>query len=77
MSTKLGSELSRQQRTGDENVIEGDLILNRAGCFVATENEKNVNNNMSETEKKIATDWAGRKRTTHALIQVIKDRGKL
>ena len=29
---------SGQQRTGDENVNEVDLILNRAGYFVATEN---------------------------------------
>ena len=31
---------SGQQRTGDENVSEVDLILNRAGYFVATEDEK-------------------------------------
>ena len=31
---------SGQQRTGDEKVNEVDLILNRAGYFVATENEK-------------------------------------
>ena len=31
---------SGQQRTGDENVSEVDLILNRARYFVATEDEK-------------------------------------
>ena len=31
---------SGQQRTGDENVSEVDLILSRARYFVATEDEK-------------------------------------
>ena len=57
---------SGQLRTGDENVNEVDLILNRAGYFVTTDNEK-----MSMTICPMA------ERATHARIQVIEDHGKL
>lgn len=55
---------SRQQRTGDENVNEVDLILNRAGYFVATENEKISMTICPRHRKKLTTDWAGRKSNT-------------
>jgi len=57
-------ESSGQQRTGDENVNEVDLILNRAGYFVATKNEK-----MSMTIcPRLQTGLA--ERATHTRIQV-------
>jgi len=65
---------SGQQRTGDENVNEVDLILNRAGYFVATENEK-ISMTVCPRKNQLQTGLA--ERATHARIQVIEDRGKL
>lgn len=55
---------SRQQRTGDEKVNEVDLILNRAGYFVVTDNEKLSMTICPRHRKKLTTDWAGRKSNT-------------
>ena len=55
---------SGQQRTGDENVSEVDLILNRVGYFVATEDEKMSMTICPSHGKKLTTDWAGRKSNT-------------
>ena len=55
---------SGQQRTGDEDVNEVDLILNRAGYFVTTENEKISMTICPRHRKKLTTDWAGRKSST-------------
>jgi len=55
---------SGQQRTGDENVNEVELILNGAGYFVATENEKISMTICPRQRKKLTTDWAGRKSNT-------------
>ena len=55
---------SGQQRTGDENVNEVDLILNRAGYFVATENEKISMTICPRHRRKLTTDCAGRKSNT-------------
>ena len=55
---------SGQQRTGDENVSEVDLILNRAGYFIATEDEKMSMTICPSHRKLLTTDWAGRKSNT-------------
>ena len=55
---------SGQLRTGDENVNEVDLILNRAGYFVTTDNEKMSMTICPRHRKKLTTDWAGRKSNT-------------
>ena len=55
---------SGQLRTGDENVSEVDRILNRAGYFVATEDEKMSMTICPSHRKKLTTDWAGRKSNT-------------
>jgi len=55
---------SGPQRTGDKKVHEVDLILNRAGYFVATENEKISMTIYPRHRKKLTIDWAGRKSNT-------------
>ena len=55
---------SRQQRTEDKKVDEVDLILNRAGYFVVTDNEKLSMTVCPRHRKKLTTDWAGRKSNT-------------
>ena len=52
---------SGQQQTGDEDINEVDLILNRVGYFVTTENEKISLTICPRHRKKLTTDWAGRK----------------
>ena len=47
---------SGQQRSGDENVNEVDLILNRAGHFVATIEEKIAMKICLRHRKKLTTD---------------------
>lgn len=55
---------SGQQRSSDENVNEVDLILNRAGHFVATDEEKSSMTICPRHRKKLTIDWAGRKSNT-------------
>ena len=55
---------SGQLRTGDENVNEVHLILNRAGYFVTTDNEEMSMTICPRHRKKLTTDWAGRKSNT-------------
>ena len=53
-----------QQRSEDEKINEVDLILNRAGQFVATDDEKISMTICPRHRKKLTTDWAGRKSNT-------------
>lgn len=55
---------SGQQRSEDENDNEVGLILNRAGYFVVTDEEKIVMTICPRHRKKLTTDWAGRKSNT-------------
>ena len=55
---------SGQQRSEDEKINEVDLILNRAGQFVATDDEKISTTICPRHRKKLITDWAGRKSNT-------------
>ena len=60
----LGVSSGRQQSAERENINEIGLILNRAGQFVATENEKISMTICPKHRKKLTTDWAGRKSNT-------------
>ena len=55
---------SGQQRSEDEKISEVDLILNRAGQFVATDEEKISMTICPRHRKKLTSDWAGRKSNT-------------
>ena len=55
---------SGQQRSEDEKISEVDLILNRAGQFVATDEEKFSMTICPRHRKKLTSDWAGRKSNT-------------
>ena len=59
----LGVSLG-QQRSEDEKISEVDLVLNRAGKFVATDDEKILMTICPAHRKKLTTDWAGRKSNT-------------
>ena len=55
---------SGQQRSGNKNVNEVGLILNRAGHFVATIEEKIAMTICPRHRKRVTTDWPGRKSST-------------
>ena len=55
---------SGQQRSEDEKINEVDLIVNRAGQFVATDDEKISMTICPRHRKKLTADWAGRKSNT-------------
>ena len=55
---------SGQQRSQALTISEVDLILNRAGHFVVTNDEKMSMIICPKHRKKLTTDWAGRKSTT-------------
>ena len=48
----------------DDNISEVDLILNRAGHFATTNEDKISMTICPRHRKKLTTDWAGRKRNT-------------
>ena len=58
---------SRQKPTGDENVNEVDPILNRAGYFVATENEK-ISMTISPGHRKKINYRLGWQKEQHMLV---------
>ena len=62
---------SGQQRSEDDHINEVDLILNRAGHFVATNEEKMA---MTICPSSLQTGLA--ERATRARIQVTEGRGK-
>ena len=55
---------SGQQQSEDDHINEVDLILNRAGHFVATNEEKMAMTIGPSHRKKLTADWAGRKSNT-------------